>query len=133
MSAADMLHEEEDLGRAVDSRLLARLWPYVAPYKWQVMLTILMVFPLFILELAPAWLVGTGLDRVIAPAEDSTLASWETPFTGLLYPPPGIPPLVWLAGLYLLVSVSWAALQPPVAVAPGCSTEMVSPALSDTE
>ncbi len=106
-----MLHEEEDLGRAVDSRLLARLWPYVAPYKWQVVLTILMVFPLFILELAPAWLVGTGLDRVIAPAENSTLAVWETPFTGLLHPPPGIPSLVWLAGLYLLVSVSWAALQ----------------------
>jgi ABC-type transport system involved in Fe-S cluster assembly fused permease/ATPase subunit len=36
MSAADMLHEEEALGRAVDSRLLAGLWPYVAPYKWLV-------------------------------------------------------------------------------------------------
>ena len=110
MTAAEMLHEEEALGRAVDSRLLARLWPYVAPYKWQVVLTILMVFPLFILELAPAWLVGTGLDRVIAPAENSSLAAWETPFTKLLHAPPGIPPLVWLAGFYLLVSVSWAGL-----------------------
>jgi len=111
MSAAEMLHEEEALGRAVDSRLLARLWTYVAPYKWQVVLTIFMVFPLFFLELAPAWIVGTGLDRVIAPADDSSLAVWETPFTRLLHAPPGIPPLVWLAGFYLLVSVSWAGLQ----------------------
>jgi ATP-binding cassette subfamily B protein len=111
MSAAEMLHEEEALGRAVDSHLLARLWPYVAPYKWQVVLTILMVFPLFFLELAPAWIVGTGLDRVIAPAENSSLAAWETPFTRLLHAPPGIPPLLWLAGFYLLVSVSWAGLQ----------------------
>jgi ATP-binding cassette subfamily B protein len=110
MSAAEMLHEEEALGRAVDSRLLARLWIYVAPYKWQVVLTILMVFPLFVLELAPAWIVGTGLDRLIAPADESALAVWETPFTGLLHAPPGISPLAWLAGLYLLVSMSWAAL-----------------------
>ncbi len=105
-----MLHEEEALGRAVDSRLLARLWRFVAPYKWQMVLTILMVFPLFLLELAPAWIVGTGLDRLIAPADESSLAVWETPFTGLLHAPPGTPPLVWLAGLYLLVSMSWAAL-----------------------
>jgi ATP-binding cassette subfamily B protein len=105
-----MLHEEEALGRAVDSRLLARLWRFVAPYKWQMVLTILMVFPLFLLELAPAWIVGTGLDRLIAPADESSLAVWETPFTGLLHAPPGIPPLVWLAGLYLLVAMSWAAL-----------------------
>jgi ATP-binding cassette subfamily B protein len=105
-----MLHEEEALGRAVDSRLLARLWRYVAPYKWQMVLTILLVFPLFLLELAPAWIVGTGLDRVIAPGGGSSLAVWETPFTGLLQAPPGIPPLVWLASLYLMAAVSWAAL-----------------------
>jgi len=110
MSAAEMLHEEEALGRAVDSRLLARLWPYVAPYKWQMVLTILLVFPLFLLELAPAWLVGTGLDRIIAPTNESSLALWEAPFTGLLHPPPGIAPLLWLASLYLLATVSWAAL-----------------------
>jgi len=110
MSAAEMLHEEEALGRVVDSRLLARLWPFVAPYKWQIVLTLLLVFPLFVLELAPAWLVGTGLDRVISPTDDSSLALWEAPFTGLLHPPSGISPLVWLAGLYLLVSITWAAL-----------------------
>ncbi len=105
-----MLHEEEALGRVVDSRLLARLWRYVAPYTWQMVLTILLVFPLFLLELAPAWIVGTGLDRVIAPADDASLAVWETPFSGLLQAPAGIPPLVWLASLYLVVAVVWAAL-----------------------
>ena len=110
MSAAEMLHEEEALGRAVDSRLLARLWIYVAPYKWLVLLTILMNLPLFLLELAPAWLVGTGLDRIIAPADEAALAVWETPFAGLLDAPAGVSPLVWLASLYLMVAVSWAAL-----------------------
>jgi ATP-binding cassette subfamily B protein len=105
-----MLHEEEALGKAVDTGLLARLWQYVAPYQWQVVLTILMVFPMFLLELAPAWIVGTGLDRVIAPASDSSLSRWESPFAGLLHVPAGIPPLAWLAGLYLLVSVTSASL-----------------------
>ena len=46
--------EEEALGKAYDSRLLRRLWHYVAPYRWQVAVTLLMVAPLFAIELAPA-------------------------------------------------------------------------------
>ena len=106
-----MLHEEEALGRAVDSRLLARLWSYVSPYKWQVAATILLVFPMFVLELAPAWIVGTGLDRVIAPAGAPSAGVLARRFARLLDAPPGIAPLLWLAGLYLAVAVSGAALQ----------------------
>jgi ATP-binding cassette, subfamily B, multidrug efflux pump len=100
--------EEEALGRAVDRVLLARLWRYVAPYKGQVALTLLMVLPMFLLELAPAWLVKTGLDRVVLAEEGEAapggLDGW------LLAAPFGIPPLLWLAGLYLLVVAGSSAL-----------------------
>ena len=44
-------HEEEALGKAYDTRLLLRLWPYVKPYRAQVAATILIFFPIFLLEL----------------------------------------------------------------------------------
>ncbi|HVH06971.1 MAG TPA: hypothetical protein VNE71_13325, partial [Myxococcota bacterium] len=53
----DAVLEEETLGKAVDRRLLARLWPFVAPYRAQVAATILLVIPMFALELVPAWIV----------------------------------------------------------------------------
>ena len=45
--------EEEALGKAYDGRLLRRLWHYVSPYTWQVVLTIAIVGPAFVLEIAP--------------------------------------------------------------------------------
>ncbi|MEO1087489.1 MAG: cyanophycin synthetase, partial [Acidobacteriota bacterium] len=59
--------EEEALGKVYDSRLIGRLWRYIAPYRWQVALTIGMVAPMFALELAPAWIVKSGLDRLLTP------------------------------------------------------------------
>ncbi len=103
------LHEEEALGRAYDARLLARLWRWVAPHRAQVVLTLALVAPLFALELAPAWIVKVGLDRVIAP-----LAREAEPAAGLgrlLDAPAGIPPLLWLALLYLLAMLASSALQ----------------------
>ncbi len=100
--------EEETLGKAVDRRLLARLWPYVAPYRAQVAATILVVVPLFLLELAPAWLVKTGLDAVIlaepGAAADGALARW-------MAPPAGIAPLAWLGTLFLLCMIAHTALE----------------------
>jgi ATP-binding cassette subfamily B multidrug efflux pump len=106
----DVLQEEEALGRAYDARLMGRLWRYVAPYRWQVAATLLLTAPMFALELAPAWIVKTGLDQVIGrggaapPAAASGLAR-------LLHAPGGIDPLAWLAGLYLLAMVVGAGLQ----------------------
>jgi ATP-binding cassette subfamily B multidrug efflux pump len=106
----DVLQEEEALGRAYDARLMGRLWRYVAPYRWQVVATLLLTAPMFVLELAPAWIVKTGLDQVIGrggsapPAAASGLAR-------LLHAPGGIDPLAWLAGLYLLAMVVGAGLQ----------------------
>ena len=53
----DVFHEEEALGKAYDTRLLLLLWRYVSPYRWQVVLTLLMVVPIFLAELAPAWII----------------------------------------------------------------------------
>ncbi|TFG91585.1 MAG: hypothetical protein E4H11_10615, partial [Myxococcales bacterium] len=44
--ALDAMHEEGALGRAYDGRLLARLAPYVLPYRGQVALALGLVVPL---------------------------------------------------------------------------------------
>ena len=116
--AREGLFEDEALGRAYDARLMARLWHYVAPYRLQVATTLLFVVPLLLFDLAPAWIVKAGLDRVIVPAATG-VAPVATPasdaggaFFGslvaaaarVLVAPEGIPPLVWLTLLYIVVS-----------------------------
>ena len=127
MSAAgpagrEALFEEEALGKAYDARLARRLWRYVAPYRAQVLVTALMLFPLMFFELAPAWIIKTGIDREIAPRPASALAAesrapspvpefagsrvrgaLETA-SGWLAAPAGLPPLVWLAAIYFAVT-----------------------------
>ena len=56
--------EEEALGRAYDTRLLLRLWPYVRPFWRQIALTLMLFVPIFALELTPAWIVKSGIDQV---------------------------------------------------------------------
>lgn len=107
--AQDSLHEEEALGKAYDTRLMARLWRWVAPYRGQVVATLLLTAPLFLLELAPAWIVKSGLDRV---QPDGAAAEPGTGWLDRLFDPPGnIDGLAWLAGLYLLAMAGNAALQ----------------------
>lgn len=104
--------EEEALGKAVDRRLLARLWRYVAPYRGQVAATLLLVVPMFALELAPAWIVKQGLDRVILDGAGAGAAA--APAAGLarwLEPPAGVAPMAWLGTLFLAVVMLSAVLQ----------------------
>ncbi len=113
MSFDPVFHEEE-LGKAVDTRLLLRLWRYVAPYRWQVMLTLLMVAPMFLLELAPAWIIKTGLDQVILTPGGTGMADGTRsagPFDALLGGPSGEPTLAWLVLLYVIAILSSAVLQ----------------------
>lgn len=117
----DSLHEEDALGKAYDAQLLRRLWRYVAPHRAQVALTLLLVAPLFVLELAPAWIVKTGLDQVIAPSiglsgalgTGHAAGSAEAPATlnGLMQGPSWLSPLVWLGILYLLAMLASSGLQ----------------------
>jgi ATP-binding cassette subfamily B multidrug efflux pump len=106
MSAA-LIHEEEALGRVYDRRLVGRLWRYVSPYRGQVVLTLLMVVPLFAVELAPAWIIKTGLDRAMGSVVDTRLAALEA----WLDPPRGVSPWTWLGALYLAAMLASAALQ----------------------
>ncbi len=102
-AAAEAMHEEEALGKAYDARLLARLWRFVSPYRRDVALTLLLVLPSFLLELAPAWIVKNGLDHLVGAKGTSDFSRW-------LEPPAGLPPLAWLAGVYLAVMVAGSAV-----------------------
>jgi ABC-type multidrug transport system fused ATPase/permease subunit len=99
------LFEEEALGKAYDARLLRRLWPFVAPYWRLLLLTVLFLIPQLALDLAPAWVIKLGLDGVIVPH-----ATGAEPAAGfgawLLAAPAGLPPLAWLALVYLGLSVA---------------------------
>jgi ATP-binding cassette subfamily B protein len=114
-SALEAMHEEEFLGRAYDGRLLGLLWPFVRPYGGQVLLALGLVVPLFALELAPAWIIKAGLDRVLgvaaAPHVPGLLERWLEPVGRWLEAPAGIAPLHWLAGLFLAVSLLGSLLQ----------------------
>ncbi len=132
---ASDLHEEDDLGRAYDGKLLLRLWPFVRPYRRQIWLTLLLFVPIFLLELAPAWVVKVGMDLVLpamgaaadpatsaqAPVviaglpSDSISSSWlADTLTSLQHrlaaPPDGVPVAVWLACIYFLVSLTLGLL-----------------------
>jgi hypothetical protein len=104
-----VLFEEEALGKAYDAYLARRLWRYVAPYRAQVAVTVLMLFPLMFFELAPAWIIKTGIDREIVPHATGIAPAHVPESTGsfahsavaalerALEAPAGIPPLAWLA------------------------------------
>ena len=101
----EQILEEEALGKAIDRALLARLWRHVDPYRWQVAATLALVLPLFAFELAPAWILKTGLDRVAgAPEPGGALGRF-------LEPPAGISPFVWLPALFLIAGVLRAGLE----------------------
>jgi ATP-binding cassette subfamily B multidrug efflux pump len=111
-STGEAMHEEEAIGKAYDTRLMLRLWPYIAPYKAQVALTLLLFFPMFVLELIPAFIIKVGLDKVILPelaqgeSADSLLRlAW------VVEPPVGADPLYWLGGLLLVSMMLGAAFQ----------------------
>ena len=72
--SADAVHDEQSLGKAYDARLLLRLWPFLRPYKWIFALDLLLFAPLFVLELAPAWIIMHGLDEVFGGAAPGELA-----------------------------------------------------------
>jgi ATP-binding cassette subfamily B multidrug efflux pump len=120
--SADAVHDEQSLGKAYDSRLLLRLWPFLRPYKWIFALDLLLFVPLFVLELAPAWIIMHGLDEVfggVVPADPVASSVAVVEWTGqisqwatqILDPPSIFSPLGWLVLLYAVVTLASAALQ----------------------
>ena len=62
------LHEEEALGKAYDSRLMRRLLQYMKPYRWRVVLALVMVAIVTPLELAPPAIFRKAIDAYFVPA-----------------------------------------------------------------
>ena len=104
-SGLEQILEEEALGKAIDRLLLARLWRHVRPYGWRVFATLGLVAPLFLTELAPAWLLKTGLDRVILAGEAGQASPAHGWLDRFLAPPAGLSALFWLALLFLAASL----------------------------
>jgi ATP-binding cassette subfamily B multidrug efflux pump len=61
------IHEEEKLGKAYDARLMRRLIQYLRPYKWRVVLALVLVAVVTPLELAPPWLFWKAIDGYFTP------------------------------------------------------------------
>jgi ATP-binding cassette subfamily B multidrug efflux pump len=76
------LHEEEALGKAYDSRLMRRLLQYMKPYKWRVLLALVMVAIVTPLELAPPLIFRRAIDSYFVPALKHLLPE-ESAWTGI--------------------------------------------------
>lgn len=63
------IREEEALGKAYDARLMRRLLSYLGPYRWHVLLAVLMLILASGLELVGPWLTKVAIDSAI-PAGD---------------------------------------------------------------
>jgi ATP-binding cassette subfamily B protein len=106
------------------------LWPYVRPFWRQVAGTLLLFLPIFALELAPAWIVKSGIDRVVADAGleqgggarvagapgPETIVSRlgetiDARLSGVLEPPGDWGFAPWLALLYLVTTLVLGGLQ----------------------
>jgi ABC-type multidrug transport system fused ATPase/permease subunit len=120
--SADAIHDEQSLGKAYDARLLLRLWPFLRPYKGIFALDLLLFVPLFVFELAPAWIIMHGLDQVFGgavPADPVASSVAVVDWTGqisqwatqILDPPSAFSALGWLVLLYAVATLASAALQ----------------------
>jgi ATP-binding cassette subfamily B multidrug efflux pump len=84
------LHEEEALGKAYDSRLMRRLLQYMKPYKWHVVLALVLVAIVTPLELAPPLIFRKAIDSYFVPELKGAITE-PSAWTGIL----------WLSLIYL--------------------------------
>ncbi len=108
-----ILEEEEALGKAYDARLLRRLWPYITPFRGQVALTLAMALPIFVFELAPAWIIRVGLDALLPQTDAARVepSGWMQAVDRALAPVLEGQSIGWLATLLLLALILGAALR----------------------
>jgi ATP-binding cassette, subfamily B, multidrug efflux pump len=80
-----MAQEEEVLGKAYDSRLMARLLKYLRPYRWQVAIALASIFLKSFADVLGPYLTKVAIDRYLAPAPgassraSSGIWSWLSP------------------------------------------------------
>src|SRR6202051_7967 len=79
-----MSQEEEVLGKAYDSRLMARLLKYLRPYRWQVAIALVAILLKSFADVLGAYLTKVAIDRYLAPqgaatATSAGIWSWLSP------------------------------------------------------
>ncbi len=94
------LHEEELLGKVVDTQLMRRLWPYLRPH-WKLVAIAVALIPLrVLLEMIPASLFGSAINH-LAGIDEFPGLQW---LAFLAVPPSGFPEIAWLSLVFLLVA-----------------------------
>jgi ATP-binding cassette subfamily B multidrug efflux pump len=79
-----MSQEEEVLGKAYDSRLMARLLKYLRPYRWQVAIALVSIILKSFADVLGPYLTKVAIDRYLAAkgaatATSSGIWSWLSP------------------------------------------------------
>jgi ATP-binding cassette, subfamily B, multidrug efflux pump len=80
-----MAQEEEVLGKAYDSRLMARLLKYLHPYRWQVTIALVSILLKSFADVLGPYLTKVAIDRYLAPAKGAAsganagIWSWLSP------------------------------------------------------
>jgi ATP-binding cassette, subfamily B, multidrug efflux pump len=80
-----MAQEEEVLGKAYDSRLMARLLKYLRPYRWQVAIALVSILLKSFADVLGPYLTKVAIDRYLAPARGASsgatsgIWSWLSP------------------------------------------------------
>jgi ATP-binding cassette subfamily B protein len=96
------LHEEEAIGKVYDARLVRRLWPYLAPHRFLIAVSLLLVPIRLVLEVIPAPLIGIGVDHLMG---GEVQAESLSRFAFLADPPWELPLIPWLALVLFIVMV----------------------------
>ncbi len=79
-----MVHEDEILGKAYDSRLMRRIVTYLKPYRLQVAVAFILIFATALAELAPPFLTQVAIDNAITPGKPDLLWPIVAVFIGSL-------------------------------------------------
>ncbi len=72
-----MSQEEEVLGKAYDSRLMARLLKYLRPYRWQVTIALVSIFLKSFADVLGPYLTKVAIDRYLSPAKGLSSGFWS--------------------------------------------------------
>ena len=72
-----MSQEEEVLGKAYDSRLMARLLKYLRPYRWQVAIALVSIFLKSFADVLGPYLTKVAIDRYLSPAKGLSSGFWS--------------------------------------------------------
>ena len=72
-----MSQEEEVLGKAYDSRLMARLLQYLRPYRWQVAIALVSILLKSFADVLGPYLTKVAIDGYLSPAKGLSSGFWS--------------------------------------------------------